>query len=137
MPKHVPQGSKGFNPFADLIGLSFTKQESGWSKCQLNVEESLLNPYGMLHGGVIYSLADAAMGAALYSTMDESERCATVEMKIASFKPITSGILNCTVTVVHRSKRLGYLEAEVKSQEGIVDRASSTFSIYETRGNSQ
>ena len=29
MPKHVPQGSEGFNPFGELIGLSFSKLDEG------------------------------------------------------------------------------------------------------------
>jgi len=130
MPKTGPQTPGGFNPFGDLIGLRFSKIEDGSSQCRLEVTESLLNPYGVVHGGVIYSLADTAMGGALYSTMSEEERCVTVEMKVAYFRPATDGTLNCTAEVVHRSKRLGYLESEVKSGDRLVAKASATFSIF-------
>ncbi|GMR10220.1 MAG: PaaI family thioesterase [Anaerolineae bacterium] len=130
MPKTVPQTPGGFNPFGELIGLRFSKIEDGSSQCQLEVTESLLNPYGVVHGGVIYSLADTAMGGALYSVMSEEERCVTVEMKMAYIRPATDGTLNCTAAVVHRSKRLGYLESEVKSGDRLVAKASATFSIF-------
>lgn len=130
MPKTVPQMPGGFNPFGDLIGLRFSNIEDGSSQCQLKVTENLLNPYGVVHGGVIYSLADTAMGGALYSTMSENERCVTVEMKVAYFQPATDGTLNCAADVVHRSKRLGYLESEVKNGERLVAKASATFSIF-------
>ncbi|MFV1858684.1 MAG: PaaI family thioesterase [Anaerolineales bacterium] len=51
-------------------------------------------------------------------------------MKVAYFRPATDGTLNCTAEVVHRSKRLGYLESEVKSGDRLVAKASATFSIF-------
>ena len=136
MPKHVPQGSEGFNPFGELIGLSFSKLEEGHSECLLHVEEKLLNPYGVVHGGVIYSLADTAMGGALYSLMSDHERCVTVEMKVVYFRPVTSGGLECIADVAHRSRKLGFVEAEVKNGGRIVAKASATFSIFVSSGSS-
>jgi thioesterase superfamily protein len=43
---------------------------------ELEVEARHLNPDGTLHGGVIYSLADTAMGAALFSRLEPGEQCA-------------------------------------------------------------
>jgi len=137
MPKHIPQETKGFNPFADLIGLSFSEFEDGSCKCRLNVEERLLNPYGVVHGGVVYSLADTAMGGALYSSMSENERCVTVEMKVSYFEAVSSGVLDCTAQVVHRSRRLGHVEAEVKNGDRLVAKASGTFSIFEPHAGSK
>src|SRR3970040_1318873 len=137
MPKHVPQGSEEFNPFGESIGLEFTKFENGYSQCQLDVEQNLLNPYGVVHGGVICSLADTAMGGALYSCMSENERCVTVEMKVAYFHSVTSGTVNCTATVVHKSRRLGFVGAEIKSGDRVVATASGTFSIFEANAGSQ
>ena len=136
MPKHVPHGSEGFNPFGELIGLSFLKLEEGRSECKLHVEEKLLNPYGVVHGGVIYSLADTAMGGALYSLMSEDERCVTVEMKVIYFRPVTSGSLECTAKVAHRSRTLGFVEAVVKNGDRDVAKASATFSIFKSSGDS-
>jgi acyl-CoA thioesterase len=136
MPKHVPLGSEGFNPFGDLIGLAFSKLEEGRSECRLHVGEKLLNPYGVVHGGVIYSLADTAMGGALYSLMGEDERCVTVEMKVVYFRPVTSGSLGCAAEVVHRSRKLGFVEAGVKNGDREVAKASATFSISESSGDS-
>lgn len=132
MPKHVPQGSEEFNPFGELIGLSFSKLEEGRSECHLHIEEKLLNPYGVVHGGVIYSLADTAMGGALYSLMSEDERCVTVEMKVAYFLPVTSGSLECTAEVVHRGRKLGFVEADVRNGGRDVAKASATFSIFKS-----
>ena len=73
MAKKFPLQTEGFHPFGDLIGLMFTKLEKGYSQCTLNVEKKLMNPHGFLHGGVMYSMADTGMGAALYSLLEENE----------------------------------------------------------------
>jgi uncharacterized protein (TIGR00369 family) len=46
------------------------------------------NPMGTLHGGILCDLADAAMGIAYASTLEEGESFTTLELKINFFKPI-------------------------------------------------
>ena len=62
MSKNFPLNMKGFHPFGDLIGLKFTKVEKGYSQCTLDVVDKLLNPHKVVHGGVLYSMADTGMG---------------------------------------------------------------------------
>jgi len=73
MPNKNPLQTKGFHPYGDLIGLIFNRLEKGFSQCSLKVEQKLMNPHGFLHGGVMYSMADTGMGAALYSLLEENE----------------------------------------------------------------
>jgi len=122
--------SKGFHPFGDLIGLNFTKVEAGYSRCVLEVNKKLLNPYNFLHGGAIYSMADTGMGGALSLLLDQNELCATVEIKISYFVPVSSGKLTCDTRVVHRGKKIATLESEVKQNETLVAKAIGTFLIY-------
>jgi acyl-CoA thioesterase len=131
--KKFPAEMEGFDPFGDLIGLTFTRCENGLSRCLIEVNEKLLNPHGTLHGGVAYSMADTGMGAALYTRMDEGELCATIEIKIVYFKAVTSGTLTCDTKLIHRSKRIAALESEIKLGEQLVAKALGTFSIFEDK----
>ena len=45
-------------PFADLIDLKIQSVESGKSTCSVGFKRDLLNPNNVIHGGVIYSIAD-------------------------------------------------------------------------------
>ncbi len=129
MTKIFLHNTKGFHPYAELIGLTFTKQ----SQCTLNVEKKLMNPHGVLHGGVMYSMADTGMGAALYSLLEENELCATVEVKIAYFKPIKDGTLLCETKVIHKGKNISVLESEIMNGESLVSKAIGTFSIFKMK----
>lgn len=122
------------NTFAGLIGLRFSKSEGGSSICSLEVKQNLLNPHGVLHGGVTYSLTDTGMGAALYSLLEEGQSCATAEIKIAYFRPITSGTITCETTVIHKGRKLAFLESEVKAGEQLIAKAMGTYSIFNIKG---
>ncbi len=133
MPKEIALRSKGFNPFGDLIGLNFVNCADGYSQCILEVNHQLLNPHKVLHGGVIYSMADTGMGGALYSCMEHDELCATVEIQIIYFKAVTSGTLTCNTRVLHRTRTLAALESEIANDGGLVAKGTGTFSIFKAK----
>ncbi|MFQ5650106.1 MAG: PaaI family thioesterase [bacterium] len=129
MPDDFPLNDKGFNPFGDLIGLSFSRTQKGTSRCTLEVDKKLLNPHNLVHGGVIYAMADTGMGVALYGDLDENESCATIEIKIMYFKSVTSGAITCESTVLHRSKRIAIIESEISNEGRLIAKATGTFYV--------
>ncbi|MFX0035298.1 MAG: PaaI family thioesterase [Candidatus Hermodarchaeota archaeon] len=130
MAKNTPFEVKGFHPFGDLIGLKFTNLSKGYSQCVLEVVEKLMNPHKTLHGGVLYSMADTGMGAALYSLLEKGELCATVEVKITYFKPVREGNIVCDTKVIHKGKSIGILESEIINDGTLISKAYGTFSIF-------
>ena len=75
------------HPFADLIGLSTDEQRAGHSRCSLTVDDKHLNPHRVVHGAVIYALADTGMGGPLYPTL-----VAQANGNDAIFKPRATGM---------------------------------------------
>ena len=119
MSKNVPLNSKGFHPFGDLIGLKFTKLEKGYSQCTLEVVDKLFNPHKVIHGGVLYSMADTGMGAAAYTNLGKNELCATIEVKINYFKAVKAGILICNTRVIHQGKKIVTMDSEILNDNHI------------------
>ena len=128
--KTFPLKSKGFNPFGELIGLNFTKSEEGYTQSKIEVNDKLFNPHGVLHGGIIYAMADTGMGGALYPLLAENELCATVEVKINYFKPVTSGNIVCDTKVIHKGKKIAVMESEISNNGKLVAKAMGTYSIF-------
>ena len=133
MGKEIPADMSGFNPFGDLIGLQFVKCEGGQSRCTLEVEQRLLNPHGAVHGGVLYSMADTGMGAAMYTIMEKEELCATIEIKIVYFKAVRSGTLVCDTRIISRGRRTAALESEITNDGRLLAKASGTFSVFRAK----
>ena len=133
MSKKVPLNMKGFHPFGDLIGLKFTKLEKGYSQCTLEVVDKLLNPHKVVHGGVMYSMADTGMGAAAYTNLGKNELCATIEIKINYFKAVKAGMLTCNTKVIHQGKKIVTMDSEIINDEQIVAKALGTYSIFKIK----
>ena len=118
------------HPFAKLIDLRYLEQGPGHSRCKLTVDEKHLNPNKVVHGAVIFALADVGMGAAVHPTLAEGELCATVEIKINYFKPVREGVLVCTTTLVNRGKTLANLDSVVHCGDMLVAKANGTYAIF-------
>lgn len=121
------------HPFAELIGLAVEDQRRGFSKCTLVAAAHHLNPHNVVHGAVLYALADTGMGMALYPTMKEDEICATIEIKINYFKPVVAGLITCTTALVNRGKTVANLESKIFSGETLLAQANGNYSIFVPR----
>lgn len=121
------------HPFASLIGLVVEERRAGFSRCALEVAPQHLNPHRVVHGAVVYALADTGMGAALYPTLGEGELCATIEVKINYFKPATAGKLVCVTELVNRGKAVANLESRVLLGEVLVAKANGNYAIFTPR----
>jgi acyl-CoA thioesterase len=123
------------NPFVQLVGftLRLGGRGSGICTAALEVGPKLLNPHGVVHGGVLFSMADTAMGAALYTTLSPGETCATIEIKIHFLQPVIKGKIRCRTRLVHRGSRIAVLESHIKVGRLEVAQALGTFAIFAPR----
>ncbi len=118
------------HPYADLIGLKIDELENGYSKCSIQANEKLYNPNNVIHGAIIFSLADTGMGAALFASLNEGEICATIEIKINYYRPVKSGIITCISKTLSRGKSVANLESSIYNEDKLVAKANGNFSIF-------
>ncbi len=124
----------GVGPFAEFLGVHRTAMDGGYSRFELAVRPEHLNPHGVVHGGVVYALADHAMGGALTSVLGPGERCATLEIKINYLATASEGHLAAEARVVARTTRIGVLEARVRGDgDRMVALATGSFYIQNSR----
>jgi uncharacterized protein (TIGR00369 family) len=114
-------------PIGRLLGFKLKAIEPGRAVFEMAVDERHHNPMGTLHGGVYCDLADAAMGFAYGATLSETESFTTVELKINFLRAVRQGTLSAEATVVKAGSALGYVECDVKDEQGrLVAKAAST-----------
>jgi uncharacterized protein (TIGR00369 family) len=90
------QGIREFltrHAFNHLLGLELVREHRDGLTIQCRLRPELMNSAGWLHGGVTASVADAAVGSALYHRFAGTRRFTTVEMKVNYFRPVTEGRL--------------------------------------------
>ena len=117
------------HPFADHIALVVAEQRGGYSRLTLQVAPHHLNPHGVVHGAVLFALADTGMGSALYPTLAVGESCATIEVKINYFRPVRQGLLSCETTLVNRGKSVANLESRVMLDGKVIASANGNYAI--------
>ena len=116
-------------PVAMLIGFHPVKIEEGRTVFRLEARrDKHANPMGTLHGGILCDVADAAMGMACASLLEEGESFTTLELKMNFFRPILDAQLEARAEVVHRGKSLVYLECAIVTvgEEKLVAKSNST-----------
>jgi acyl-CoA thioesterase len=129
-----PGPDPGVGPLAALLGIRRAQMGDGRARFDLAIRPDHMNPHGVVHGGVVYSLVDYAMGGALTSRLAPGERCATLEIKINYLAPATAGHLAAEARVVERTARVGVLEGRVAGDgDRLVALATGTFFIHGPR----
>lgn len=122
------------NPFAKRIGLHFDEARAGFSRCWLAVEQDIhMNPNGVVHGAVLYAMADTGMGAALMPMLDPGLNCATIEIKMSYFRPVFEGDLICTSEVVNKGRTIANIDSRVYSGDRLIAKANGNYAIFEWR----
>jgi uncharacterized protein (TIGR00369 family) len=106
-------------PIAKLIGFNIVEADVGRAVFELQAsQERHANPMGTLHGGVVCDLADAAMGCAFASTIEEGESFTTLDLTSKFFKPIWNARLTAVARITKRTRSLGLIECEVTDDQG-------------------
>ena len=123
----VQRGELPPPPVATLIGFTIGSVEPGRVVMEMDAGPQHSSPIGTVHGGILCDLADAAMGMAYASALDEGETFTTLELKINFLKPVRTGRLVATGRVVKGGHSVGLIECDVlDDKERLVARASST-----------
>jgi len=120
-------------PMASHIGMKLVHVESGTVTFECRPDESHYNPIGMVHGGLVCTLLDSALGCAAHTLLVAGVGYTSIELKVSYLRPVTadSGPLRCTGRVVKPGRRVSFAEAEVVDRQGkLVATASGSLLIF-------
>jgi uncharacterized protein (TIGR00369 family) len=123
-------------PYFRLLGMRCTSVGEGTASFEMRASSDHYNPNSVTHGGAIGSLADSAMGFAVFSTCAPGETFTTAELHLNFLRPATvdSGMLRSNGRVVSRGQQIAVAEADVFDQANqLIARASSTNVILARR----
>ncbi len=117
-------------PFWELLGIEVTEMDEGYAKLVMPFDEKLTQPYGLVHGGALFSLADSAAAVAIGSVVDD-KRFVTIEMKINFLLPVKEGIMEAEARIIRKGKRIIPVEIDISNRERLIAKATTTYIILE------
>lgn len=114
-------------PVGDLVGMRMTAIDDGTATFELDTGPQHTSPLGTVHGGILCDVADAAMGCAHASRLEDDESFTTLELKINFMKPVWEGRLRAVAHVVKSGRTIGLVECRLTDASGsLVAFATST-----------
>ncbi|MGY1711164.1 PaaI family thioesterase [Geodermatophilus sp. SYSU D00758] len=115
--------------FAGRLGAVVTRADDGAAHLGFTAREEHLNPAGTVHGGVLATLVDTAMGRAVRSTTGDDDVPATSQLTVTYLRPGKPGAMEVTARVRTRGEHLTVCEADVEQEGRALVHAVATFAL--------
>jgi len=107
-------------PLHQYFGIKSIEATDGRSVVTLEVGPSIINPAGMLHGGVIYALCDVAAYTALLSILAVEQEAVTHDIHVSVLRPVDEGKkIRIEAQVIKRGKSIAFIDSKA-TVEGII-----------------
>ncbi|WBW49815.1 PaaI family thioesterase [Peptoniphilus equinus] len=114
--------------FIDLCDIRVTEAREGYAKTQVTIAPMHINPFGIGHGGLTFTLADITAGTAANSY---GNKAATLDSTINFFKPAKLGdVLTGEATMLNSGRTVKVVDVTITNQDGVLV-AKGTFTYYD------
>ena len=116
------------NPFMTHSGVAITVVRADFAAAELTMSPDHFNPGGTLHGGALYTLADAA---ATTAARTDGHRYTTIDGTIRYHRAITAGTVRAEAVIRHRGRTLCSISVEMTDESGrlLADASFSAFKL--------
>jgi uncharacterized protein (TIGR00369 family) len=115
--------------YAERLGAQAEATGEGSARVRFEASDDHLNAAGTLHGGVLATLVDTAMGAAVRSATDDGAVPATSQLTVTYLHPGKPGPLEVTAQVRTRGEHLTVCDADVEQDGRSLVHAVATFAL--------
>lgn len=114
-------------PLGALLGFEVESVEPGEASVRIVCDQRHHNVFGYTHGGVIFTIADTAIGLAHVATLMSEETGTTVESKINYLRPALGGLLRAQARCVKEGQNLSFFECDVFDERNrLIARTNAT-----------
>lgn len=100
--------------FSNWLGIQVLEIREGYSRIRMTIREEMVNGFGIIHGGVAFSLADSAFA---FACNNRNVLSVALDTSINFIKPVHVGdILTAEGREQHNGKSTGLYQVEIKNQ---------------------
>ena len=106
------------DPYVRFLGINIDKVEKGYASCSVTITENMFNFIGLVHGGLIFSLADVAFSAASNSDYLPSY---ALDVSGSFLKTAKIGdVIVAEARLIHTTKRTGVYRMNVLNNNELI-----------------
>lgn len=106
------------DPYAKFLGINIDKVDEGYASCSVTITKDMFNFLGMVHGGLIFTLADVAFSAAGNSNHLPSLALCVSGSFLKTAK--IGDVIMAEAKLIHTTKRTGVYRMEVLNNKELI-----------------
>lgn len=100
--------------FSQWLGISLLAIKPGYSRITMTIRAEMVNGFGIVHGGVTFSLADSAFA---FACNNRNRLSVALDTSINFIKPVHVGDeLTAEAKEIHNGKSTGLYQIEIRNQ---------------------
>ncbi len=113
-PSQVVTHMMQHDKFSQWLGIEVLEIKEGYSKIKMLVRSEMVNGFGIVHGGIAFSLADSAFA---FACNNRNVLSVALDTSINFLKPVHVGDeLTAEAKEVHNGRSTGLYHIEIKNQ---------------------
>lgn len=114
-------------PYPQLVGMTLAAIDFDRCRIEMDLGERHLQPFGIVHGGVLATLIDTATFWAGFLRLPDDAGLVNVDLKLNYLKAVTRGQLRAEGRCLRAGRQISYTEASVYDEAGeLVAHGTST-----------
>lgn len=121
-------------PISAIAGARLVEVSDGEAVFRCRPDESFLNPLGLVHGGLLCTLMDSAMGVAVQTQSPVGVGYASIELKVSFLRPLPwdgESEVEVRGRALQVGRRIAFAEARAHDGQGrLVGHSTSSLASY-------
>jgi uncharacterized protein (TIGR00369 family) len=123
------------SPFPNHLRMKLVSISLDQATVRLETGQCHLQPFGMVHGGVMATLIDTATFWSAFLRLPEDAGLVNIDLKLNYLKSITSGVMITEGRCIRTGRSINYAEASVMDKEGnLIAHGTSTLMVLSGKG---
>ncbi len=100
--------------FSQWLGIEVLETSEGYSKIKMTVRKEMINGFGIVHGGVAFSLADSAFA---FACNNRNNLSVALDTSINFIKPVhVNDVLTAEAKEIHNGRSTGLYHIIITNQ---------------------
>ncbi|MCJ7538103.1 MAG: PaaI family thioesterase [Desulfobacterales bacterium] len=123
------------SPFPHHLRMQLVSISVDQAMVKLKTEQCHLQPFGIVHGGVLATLIDTATFWSVFLRLPEDVGLVNIDLKLNYLKSISTGLMTAEGRCIRAGRSINYAEASIKDKEGnLIAHGTSTLMVLPGKG---
>ena len=125
-PEELKQRLLDSNEFISDNEIKILEFSDDHAKLEMKIDKAVLNGHGIVHGGIIFAMADNAAAAA---TFTKGRLCVTLNSTINFIRPVVGEKMIVEADAIFAGRTTGVYDVKVTNDQGALC-AKASFTMY-------